>query len=198
MTTATRHPLVGGYLRRLHATVRTLPRARRDELVQQIEEHLDEAIPPGSSEAEVRNALDRLGTPETIVAEEFDRLGMQPAKAGRLEWFTVFLLPLGFVVIPILGWMLAIMLLWTSRVWNTREKLIGTLLPPGGLSALVLLFLTVSSTCTETEDAGGATVEQHCTGGLSGAVTLPLLIVYVTAGIASPIFLARRASVRST
>ena len=196
MTPATAHPLVAGYLRELDASVRTLPRARRDELVQQIEEHLDEAIAPGASEADVRNALDRLGRPETIVAEEFDRLGIQPAKAGKLEWITVFLLPLGFLVIPIVGWVFGVTLLWISRVWNTREKLIGTLLPPGGLSAMLYLLL-FTSICTETEGAGGAATEQ-CSGGVFGVLTIPVIIAFVIAGIATPIFLARRASARRT
>jgi uncharacterized membrane protein len=197
MTTATPHPLVRGYLRELHENVRTLPRAHRDELVQQIEEHLDEAIAPGSSEADVRNALDRLGRPEAIVAEEFDRLGIQPAAAGKLEWFTVFLLPFGFVVIPILGSVVAVMLLWTSRVWTTRQKVIGTLLPPGGLSAIAYLLFAGATTCSTSGGAGEATTE-HCTGGLAADIVTPLFIAYVIAGIATPIFLALRASAHRT
>jgi hypothetical protein len=197
MTTATAHPLVSDYLKQLRATARSLPRTDRDELLQQIREHLDEALPPGASETDVRNALDRLGSPETIVAEQFDRLGIRPARAGKLEWITVCLLPLGSLVIPILGWVPGIILLWASRVWSTREKVIGTLLPPGGLSAILLLVITSSSSCTESGGAGRATTE-HCTGGLSAVIALPLLVAFVFAGIATPIFLARRASASRT
>jgi hypothetical protein len=36
--------------------------------------------------------------------------------------------PLGALLLPIAGWVLGV---WASRVWNTREKLVGTLLVPG-------------------------------------------------------------------
>ena len=129
MTTAASDPLIDTYLKRLRATARALPRAQRDELVEQIREHLDEAIPPGADEVEVRNALERLGEPDGIVGEEIERLGIRPTRAGRLEWLTVALLPIGFVVIPIFGWLLAVLLLWSSPVWTVRQKLIGTLPP---------------------------------------------------------------------
>jgi uncharacterized membrane protein len=86
VSTTVRDPLVETYLKRLRAESRTLPRAERDELMQQIQEHLHEALSPGASEADVRNALEHLGEPEAIVAEEFDRLGFKPATAGKLEW----------------------------------------------------------------------------------------------------------------
>lgn len=197
MTTATPNPLVDVYLRQLRAKARGLPRTRRDELLQQIQEHLHEAASPGSSETDIRNALERLGEPDTIIAEEFQRLGIRSARAGRLEWIVVLLLPLGFAVIPVLGWILGVILLWISRVWTTREKLIGTLVPPGGLSTILLLLITGSSTCTKSGGPGSATIE-HCSGGLSGAVGIPLVIAFVVAGIATPVFLARRASGRRT
>jgi hypothetical protein len=67
----------------------------------------------------------------------------------------------GSVVITILGWLVGVMLLRASRVWTTREKLIGTVLTPGGLSALLYLLVTGSSTCTESSGAGRPTIE-HC------------------------------------
>jgi hypothetical protein len=198
MTAAALDPLVDDYLGRLRAEARRLPRSRRDELLQEIQEHLDEALPPGSSEADARNALEHLGDPETIVGEEFQRLGIQPARAGKLEWAVVFLLPFGSVVIPILGWVLGVILLWGSRVWTTREKLIGTLVPPGGLSALLYLLFTIgASTCTESGGAGFPTTK-HCSGGLSAGIGIPLFIGFGIAGIATPIFLARRASATRT
>jgi hypothetical protein len=195
MTAAAADPLVEAYLRQLRVQARKLPRARRDELLQQIQEHLDEALPPGSNEADVRNALEHLGEPETIIAEEFDRLGIQPATAGKLEWAVVFLLPLGALVIPILGWILGVILLWASRVWTTRDKLIGTLIVPGGLSAVVYLsFVLGASTCTSGGSAGHPSAEQCTSQALPNPVLIPLFIALVITGIATPIFLARRAA----
>lgn len=63
-------PLVDDYLRRLDAAASALPPPRRDELVSQIRDHLQEALrqtPPGDKAA-VRNILERLGPPEEIAA----------------------------------------------------------------------------------------------------------------------------------
>lgn len=197
MSTTVPDPLVETYIKRLRAESRTLPRAERDELLEQIQEHLREALSPGSSEADVRNALEHLGEPEAIVADEFDRLGFKPATAGKLEWAVIFLLPFGALVVPVLGWLLGIMLLWTSRVWRTREKLIGTLLVPGGLSAvLYLALITSGSECSSGGGSGRPTIE-HCTSPtLPDWIGIPLLIAFVIAGIVTPIFLARIALAR--
>jgi hypothetical protein len=142
----------------------------------------------------VRIALDQLGEPDTILAEEYDRLGIRPASAGKLEWAVIFLLPFGGFLLPIIGWVLGVILLWASRVWSTREKLIGTLLVPGGLSAVLFLAVLGSgATCTGSGGAGRPTIE-HCTGtAIPNAIGIPLLIVFVAAGIVTPIFLASRA-----
>jgi hypothetical protein len=62
-------PLVDDYLRRLGAAASTLPAHRRDDLISEIRDHLQEALrqAPASDEAAVRNVLERIGTPEEIV-----------------------------------------------------------------------------------------------------------------------------------
>jgi hypothetical protein len=61
-------PLVDDYLRRLDAATSALPAHRREELVSQIRDHLQEALrqTPADDEAAVRNVLERLGPPEEI------------------------------------------------------------------------------------------------------------------------------------
>src|SRR5258707_3088044 len=63
-------PLVDDYLRRLDAAASALPAPRREELVSEIRDHLQEALRqiPVGGEAAVRNVLDRLGPPEEIAA----------------------------------------------------------------------------------------------------------------------------------
>jgi hypothetical protein len=109
---------------------------------------------------------------------------------GRSSFFC----PFGGFLLPIIGWVLGVILLWASRVWSTREKLIGTLLVPGGLSAVLFLAVFGSgATCTGSGGAGRPTIE-HCTGtAIPNAIGIPLLIAFVAAGIVTPIFLARRA-----
>lgn len=67
-------PLVDDYLRRLEAAASALPAGRRLELVSEIRGHLREALRqvPEGDEAGVRNALERLGTPEEIAAAALD------------------------------------------------------------------------------------------------------------------------------
>jgi uncharacterized membrane protein len=67
-------PLVDDYLRRLDAAASALPAYRRDELVSEIRDHLREALrqAPAGDKAAVRDALERLGSPEEIAASAAD------------------------------------------------------------------------------------------------------------------------------
>jgi len=73
-------PLVEDYLRHLEAAASGLPAYRRQELLAEIREHLDEALRqvPAGDEAAVRAMLERLGSPEEIVAAAAD-----PMPAGQ-------------------------------------------------------------------------------------------------------------------
>ncbi len=73
--------LVDDYLRRLDAAASALPAHRREELISEIRDHLEEAMrrEPASDEAAVRNVLERLGSPEEIVSAAQD-----PAPPGHL------------------------------------------------------------------------------------------------------------------
>jgi hypothetical protein len=63
--------IVDEYLHRLDAALGPLPAPRRQQLVTEITEHLDEARSeiPIETEAAVRELLDRVGQPEEIAAE---------------------------------------------------------------------------------------------------------------------------------
>ena len=77
-------PLVDDYLRRLDAAASGLPADQRDELVTEIRDHLQEALrqTPAGDQAAVRNALERLGSPEEIAAAAADPAPGQPAGAA--------------------------------------------------------------------------------------------------------------------
>jgi hypothetical protein len=54
----------------------------------------------------------------------------------------VILLPLGGFAFGV-GWLVGLVLWWSSRLWTTREKLIGTLIVTGGIAtALLVAVLT--------------------------------------------------------
>jgi hypothetical protein len=169
---STTEHLVEEYLHRLGRAAAGLPADRRAELLEGIGEHIASAQP--RDEAEARTLLDRLGEPEEIVAaarEDLPALGWGPPSPGwgpsapgwappatargtGLELAAVLMLTLGSLV-PVVGWLVGVVLLWTSSLWRVREKVLGTLvvpLGPGGLlvlGAFVPLFGTTQS-CTST------------------------------------------------
>ncbi|MDA0162851.1 hypothetical protein OM076_21435 [Solirubrobacter ginsenosidimutans] len=130
------HPLAEDYLDRLERAADHLPRARRRELVDDIEAHLGEALGPNPIDAEVLTELERLGEPEVIAEAEAPR-PVPSDERGRREWAALGLILFGISVGPALfgllaalAWPVGVVLLWRSRAWNVRDKLIGTLLVP--------------------------------------------------------------------
>ncbi len=49
-------------------------------------------------------------------------------------------LEIAAVILTPLVWPIGVILLWTSTAWNTRDKLIGTLVPPGGYFGVAVLY----------------------------------------------------------
>jgi hypothetical protein len=185
--------LVADYLKRLDGALRGLPSARRRELVDEISGHIAEsrADMDGEDEAAVRTLLERTGEPDDIAADAEERFGIRRRSSG-LDVAALILLLIGGVVVPILGWLVGVVLLWSSSVWTSREKLIGTLVVPGGLALPFFLttYGTTSETCGQVNN-GPIT----CTGGPSLAyqvLMVTLVIALVVVPIGTTIFLARR------
>lgn len=190
--THTLHPLAEEYLERLDRAAARLPRRRRRELVDDIEGHLLEALGPEPTEADVRNALDRLGTPEEILEAEAPSTATVPVQRPRMgaqEWLAVILLPLGGFVFGV-GWIAGVILLWTSRAWTTLDKVIGTVVIPGGLATVASLSVRYlmgedDGSCP----AGSGPVCQD--GGVD--VGFLALVILAAMSIVSSIYLAKRA-----
>ena len=143
--------LVRDYLARLETATAVLPAARRAELVGEVREHIEAAIAVDGApdEAAVRNALDRLGSPEEIVDAEIGDSSPPVASPaigpdgtaiaelrgiGLLEIVALLLVTVGTFAVPIVGPAVGIALVWVSRVWSTRTKLLIT-----AVSAAVVL-----------------------------------------------------------
>jgi hypothetical protein len=187
--------LVADYLQRLDTALRGLPRARRRELLQEISDHIAEARAGFDSEDEagVRTLLDRLGDPADIADEARARFGVKPRRRGFVEVAALILLPVGGVVLPVIGWFVGVVLLWISDAWNTRDKLIGTFVIPGGLLLpLGLLLLATGSgagPCVET--GTGPDCPTDATGSRD-ILLIALVAVLLLAPLASAVYLARR------
>jgi hypothetical protein len=143
------------YLKELDQALAGLPRSRRREVI-------DEVVARG----------DLLGDPADIAAEARARFGLGPDPASWREVATLFLLPVGGLIVPVVGWLVGVVLLWQSDAWTRREKLIGTLVVPGGLLAPFALLTLL-------------------TGSPIGIATLVLLFL---APVASAFYLARSRS----
>jgi metal-sulfur cluster biosynthetic enzyme len=181
--------LVERYLKELDAELDGLPRARRREIVQEVSEHIEEARSGihGHTEVEVRNVLERLGSPDEIADEARARFGIEPVRPGPRELWALVLLAIGGIFVPILGWLIGVTLLWGSKVWNQREKLLGTSVVPGGLA--LPFFMIVGGPTRVCTVANG--VERDCTGGASTLYEVAFFAAVVLA-LASIIYLAVR------
>jgi hypothetical protein len=224
--------LVEDYLRELHIAAQGLPADRRDELIEEITAHIAEARQSDGSPMAVRNILDRLGDPADIVRAAADAppggpawsaaagsgvgypAAAQPGRPGALEMAAVLFLLFGGIVIPFLGWVAGVVLLWMSPRWTAKDKLLGTLVWPGGLLAPALLVVagaaagllaTSATICTSSDPVAAplgssqGTVAQtatHCT--TSGGIGLPpwlvitLGLILLILAVAGPIWTASR------
>lgn len=85
------------------------------------------------------------------------------------------------VLLPLV-WVVGIALLWRSRAWTTRDKLVGTLLVPGGLAypayVVIDLWLELRDLCP---DGGCSWYIDPLTAGLVVAATViaPLTAIYL-------------------
>ena len=114
----------------------------------------------------------------------------------------IFLL-VGGLILPFVGWLVGVILLWLSNAWNVRDKIIGTVLVPGGLgfSLFVLFFYLASSSLTggssscQIDPATGR--EFNCTESASStsvvnALAIVLLVAIVVTPIITTAYLAYR------
>lgn len=144
---------VAEYLDRLYECGKSLTRTQIEELMADVREHVAAAVVEAGrdDEATVRTVLDRLGTPEDIVAaaaaETPDAPPAAPApsptaSAGKWTWreltAVVFLVPGAFlapVVAPLAGMAFA----WSSEIWDKRAKRVAYWI--GGVGAALPLLL---------------------------------------------------------
>jgi Protein of unknown function (DUF1700) len=154
--TSTVDTLIDRYLKDLEAELAELPANRRREILDEVGEHITAArgALDAESEAAIRTVLERLGDPADIAAEARERFGLPAAPAKQATpWLEV--IALVALVIPLLGWVVGVVLVWLSRVWTTRDKLIGTL---GGLSWLVAGLGTLSMSARGSASVGSGPV----------------------------------------
>jgi hypothetical protein len=195
MSTSSLHPVATAYLQQVRREGRDLAGDRLAELMIDLEEHLSTAIPADASEEDAREVLARFGEPREIIAAERPESMVPVEHRGPREWTAIFLLLFGFIAAGV-GWVVGVILLWRSRAWTTRDKLIGTLFLPGGLFLTVVLLLLALGKPRKEMCIRYGTSAAHCTlgpsGGPSTLVSIALILLALTP-IATAAYLARRA-----
>jgi hypothetical protein len=142
--------LVSDYLSRLLRSADSLPGSRAAELQAEVAEHIETALQTEGrrDELTVRNVLERLGPPADIVVAEIEsirgpetgvpqtRLADRRSAWGPIEIVAVLSLVAGGLVVPIVGPLVGLALVWLSSQWTRKEKVIAT-----AIVAVVIIFV---------------------------------------------------------
>jgi hypothetical protein len=112
----------------------------------------------------------------------------------RYDAITVFLLLVGGVILPVVGWVAGAVMLLVSRRWTFRDKLVGLLVWPGGLALAVgLIVLAPTRQCVYVDDSAGHRHGGECTGTtIPGWLGIPLLVLAIIGPLLTAIYLGRR------
>jgi uncharacterized membrane protein len=200
MTAPHADEIITGYFARLETALTPVASDRRQELLDDVRAHISEARStlPNETDADLLNILDRLGDPADMAAAEIGRavsIAPKPQKSMVLE--------IAAIVLLVVFWPVGVILLWISDAWTTREKLIGTLVPPGGYFAILVAgpFLalgTFGTACRTLSDASGRVLSSTCpSGGAQSAINISLVVVgifYLVGPILTAAYLGARLS----
>jgi len=80
------HPMIREYLRALDTALGALPSEQASELREQITAHLEDALAPDSADAEVSEALRRLGSPSEVAAAAGSKPRPTPTASDAGLW----------------------------------------------------------------------------------------------------------------
>jgi hypothetical protein len=201
MTAPHADQLIDGYLARLRVAATDLPSGVREELIEDMRAHIAEARArePEETDATILNILDRLGEPDAVVAEAGgrpDAFGSGQA-SGRAEPYRPGVLEVATVILVPFLWPIGVILLWMSPAWRWRDKLIATLVPPGGyigLSFILGAAVTSGRSCVTIRDQAGHLLQSSCSGPpeLPGVLLVPWTILVLGSPLISAAYLAIR------
>lgn len=185
---------VSAYLAELNVELRDFSASRRNEIVGDVEAHIIDALErEAGSASDVQEVLDLLGAPAEIARAARAELPDHKRQVAGRDIATIVLLLVGGFALGV-GWIVGVILLWVSDTWRTRDKLLGTLLLPGGLAAAAALslfsFSTVTPQCVLSSSGDGICPTET---GLSQVVGAALPVVgtaLLVIAIAGPIFTA--------
>lgn len=195
MMTGNQHPLVSDYLDRLRSEAhRRLSADQADELVDDIRGHLRERVAEDATESDMRNALERLGTPSELVdaaggAQRTPATDPAPVTASnRREMAALALLVLSVVTavaVPVAGLLLigGLVLAFTSTRWSGTDKALAAVvytvvgMPLLFLGGLATFTTTGASVCIQSDTRAGVPAREVCSSGGTGAAPWAAAVV---------------------
>lgn len=136
-------PALAAYLAEFDALVHRLPRDARHEARARIWTHCAAQAGPGASDDDVRAALDGLGSPAELVGTELVRTGARPDPLRPRDLAAMHLLGASFLTLG-LGALAGLVLLWRSRAWPVRHRVVATALVGLGAALGAVVPLVVS------------------------------------------------------
>lgn len=159
------HPLAEDYLARLATAAQSLGPHERAELLAELRSHLETGLAAASTEADVRNLLEGLGSPEDVAAAALAETDAPAPSAppadgpeaaspwGTVEILAVLGLTVGAFLLPVVGPLVGLVLAWISARWTRSEKVVATVLT---LLPVLVLSLGAASLMTVRVDGGGS------------------------------------------
>jgi uncharacterized membrane protein len=171
--------LIEGYLRDLEAGLEGLAPKRRRQVLDEVGQRIARARADldGETEAAVRAVLRRIGEPADVAAEAVRRFSVQAAgpSSRRFEIIALVLL-----MIPFAGWATGVVLVWMSRVWSTRDKVIATL---AGMSWVLAGLATLLVSAAGSAPVGSTPVQTADPSPLAVIVFVAPFVLPIVAAI---------------
>lgn len=184
--------LVDSYLAELSRALGGLPADRRRQIVAEVAGHIADGRADLDHEdpASIGALLARVGDPWVIAAAAgADADDPARHRAQRIDRLVPWTLLFGGFMFAV-GWFVGVILLWASPTWRARDKILGTVVLPGGLAGgwLLAALPKGSQSCWGYRSPGHALV-LHCT--TSGFVPpVPLAIALLVVAVVAPILTA--------
>ncbi|QAV70480.1 hypothetical protein ESZ53_08525 [Salinibacterium sp. UTAS2018] len=177
------------YLAELKSALTGVPAEVGDAILGEVAEELE-----GLSAADAATRIRALGDPQFIAAEARDQSPSAPPAAPpaaspkaqessrRAPWFEIVaavLVMVGGMVIPVVGAVAGVVMVWFSRVWTRRQKWIATLVPLAIVAVTVAVAIAVSGYIVNgSQGSGGEPVNPLLPGGVD-FIAFGLLVAIV-------------------
>lgn len=177
--------LIERYLRDLETGLRELDAGRRRQFLDEVRGRVARARAGGAdgetaeTEAGVRELLRGIGDPADLASEARRRYGRQEPGSSRRPGRRFEVIALVLLMIPFAGWATGVVLVWMSRVWSTRDKIIATI---GGMSWVLAGLATLLISAAGSAPVGATPVQTADPGPLALVVfAIPFVLPVLAA-----------------